>query len=185
MEGWCNDWLILCLVIFRLLATRIVLNSHDFLVWLVLLGVPRVVPLAFVEVAVAISLFVVIALGKAVVLLVLLVSPLCHHVTQLCGSSWAIEPEDVVRVLPEEPVLEATNDIFAGDVGEGGTHLEETPCVGPQHLVHLMLHLAQLVASARSDHGSLKVVDQSPLEVLPQVDEVRLEAFKPREGCGL
>jgi hypothetical protein len=46
---------------------RIALNGRDFLVWLALSGVSRVVPLAFVEVAVAISLLVVVALGKAVV----------------------------------------------------------------------------------------------------------------------
>jgi hypothetical protein len=58
-----------------------------------------VVPLAFVEVAVAIALLVVVALGEAVILLVLLVSPPCHHVTQLHGSSRAIVSEVVVCVL--------------------------------------------------------------------------------------
>jgi hypothetical protein len=38
------------------------------------------------------------------------------------------------------------------------------------------------MASARSDHGSLEVVDEGPLEVLPGVDGVWLEAFKPSEG---
>jgi hypothetical protein len=41
------------------------------------------------------------------------------------------------------------------------------------------------VVSARPDHGSLDVVNESPLEVLPRVDGVWLEAFMPREGCGL
>jgi hypothetical protein len=48
-----------------------------------------------------------------------------------------------------------------------------------------LLHLGQVVASARPDHGSLKVVDEGPLEVLPRVDGVWLEAFKPCEGRGL
>jgi hypothetical protein len=34
-------------------------------------------------------------------------------------------------------------------------------------------------------NGSLEVVDEGPLEVLPRVDAVWLEAFKPREGHGL
>jgi hypothetical protein len=55
-------------------------DSSDFLVWLVLSGVSQVVPLALVEVAVVVALLVVVALGEAVVLLVLLVSPPCHHV---------------------------------------------------------------------------------------------------------
>jgi hypothetical protein len=76
-----QDFLKLCVVVPRLLATQIALNSHNFLVWLALFGVPRVVPLALVEVAVAVALLVVVSLGEAVVLLVLLVSPPCHHVT--------------------------------------------------------------------------------------------------------
>jgi hypothetical protein len=49
------------------------------MVWLVLSGVPQVVLLAFVEVAVAPALLVVVVLGKAVVFLILLVSPSRHH----------------------------------------------------------------------------------------------------------
>jgi hypothetical protein len=43
-------------------------------------GKTPIVPLALVEVAVAVALLVAISLGEAVVLLILLVSPLCHHV---------------------------------------------------------------------------------------------------------
>jgi hypothetical protein len=80
--------------------------------------------------------------------------------------------------------FEATDDVLIGDVGDGGTRLEETLCIGPQGLIHLFLHLGQVVVSARPDLGSLEVVDEGPLEVLPQ-HGVWLEAFKPREGCGL
>jgi hypothetical protein len=41
------------------------------------------------------------------------------------------------------------------------------------------------VVSTRSDHGSLEVVDEGPLEVRPGVNGVWLEAFKPSEGCRL
>jgi hypothetical protein len=177
-----HDLLILCLVVPLLLAMRITLNGRDFLVWLTLSGVPRVVPLAFVEVVVATSLLVVVALGEVVILLILLVSPSCHHVMQLHGSSRAIVPEVVERVLREEPILEATDDVFIDDVGDGGTRLEETPCVGPQGLVHFLLHLGQVMVSARPDHGFLEVINEGPLEVLPRVDGVWLEAFKPCEG---
>jgi hypothetical protein len=40
------------------------------------------------------------------------------------------------------------------------------------------------VASACSDHGSLEVVDEGSLEVLPGVDGVWFEAFEPSEECG-
>jgi hypothetical protein len=120
---------------------RVALDSRDFMVWLALLGVPRVVPLASIEVAVAISLFIVVALGKAVLVLVLLVNHPRHHVAQLHGSSRAVAPKVMVRVLREEAILEAIDDVLIGDVGDGGTRLEETPCVGPQGLIHLLLHL--------------------------------------------
>jgi hypothetical protein len=96
-----------------------------------------------------------------------------------------IASEVVVRVLQEEPILEAADDVFVGDVGDGGAHLEETPGVEPQGLIHLLLDLGQIVVSACSDHGSLEVVDEGLLEVLPGVDGVWLEAFKPSEGRGL
>jgi hypothetical protein len=76
-----QDFLKLCVIVPRLLATRIALDSRDFLVWLALSRVSQVVPLTLVEVAIAIALFVAVALGEAVVLLVLLVSSQCHHVT--------------------------------------------------------------------------------------------------------
>jgi hypothetical protein len=136
-----QDFLELCVIVPQLLSTRIALNSRDFLIWLALLGVSRVILLALVKVAVAIVLLVVVALGEAVVLLVLLVSPPCHHVTQLHGSSRAIASEVILRVLREEPVLEAADKVLIGDVGDGGARLEETPGVGPQGLIHLLLHL--------------------------------------------
>jgi hypothetical protein len=45
-----------------------------------------------------------------------------------------------------------------------------------------LLDLGQIVTSACSDHGSLEVVDEVPLEILLGVDGVWLEAFKPSEG---
>jgi hypothetical protein len=73
----------------------------------VLSGVFRVVPLAFVVVAIAIAiaLLIVVAFGEAIVFLILLVSPPCLHVTQLHGSSRAVVPEVVVHVLREETVI--------------------------------------------------------------------------------
>jgi hypothetical protein len=76
-----QDFLKFCVIVPRLLATQILLNSGDFLVWLVLLGVPQVVLLALVEVTIAIALLVAVALGEVVILLVFLVSPPCRHVT--------------------------------------------------------------------------------------------------------
>jgi hypothetical protein len=52
-------------------------------------------------------------------------------------------------MLREEPILEVADNIFVAGVGDGGARLEETPCVGPQGLVHLLLHLGQVMVSDR------------------------------------
>jgi hypothetical protein len=101
------------------------------LVWLAFSGIPRVVPLDLVEVVVVVALLVIVALREVIVLLILLVSPPCHHVAQLHDSSRAVVSEVVVGVLREEAALEAADDVLVGDIGDGGSHLEETPGVGP------------------------------------------------------
>jgi hypothetical protein len=59
-----QDFLKLCVIVLQLLTTRIALDSRDFLVWLALSGVPRVVPLDLVEVAVAVPACRCCALGS-------------------------------------------------------------------------------------------------------------------------
>jgi hypothetical protein len=88
-----QDLLELILLVPLLLATRIALYSHDFMVWLALLGGFRIVPLAFVG-AVAVA-----ALGEALVLLILLVGPSLHHVVELHDSLRAIAAEVAVDVI--------------------------------------------------------------------------------------
>jgi hypothetical protein len=60
---------------------------------------------------------------------------------QFHDSSRAIASEVVVHVLQEEPILEVADDVLVDDVGDGGVRLEEMLSVGPQGLVHLLLHL--------------------------------------------
>jgi hypothetical protein len=78
-------------------------------------------------VVVVVALLVVVALGEALVLLILLVGPPCHHVTEFHSSSWVVASEVVVGVLREKAILEAADDVLVGDVGDGGSHLEEAP----------------------------------------------------------
>jgi hypothetical protein len=92
--------------------------------------------------------------------------------------------EVVEGVLREKAILEAADDMFIGDVGNGGSHLEEALGVGPQGLVQLLLNLGKIMTCTCSDHGSLEVVDEGPLEVLLGVDGVWLEASQPSEGRG-
>jgi hypothetical protein len=90
----------------------------------------------------------------------------------------------VVHVLREKAVLAAADGVLIDDVGDGGAYLEEAKGVGPQGLINLLLGLGYIVVSAYSNHGSLEVVDEGPLEILLGVDGVWFQAFKPSEGCG-
>jgi hypothetical protein len=54
--------------------------------------------------------------------------------------------------------------------------------VGPQGLVHLLLNLGQVMVSTCSDHGSLEVIDEGPLEILAEVDGVRLRLSSQVRG---
>jgi hypothetical protein len=76
-----------------------VLNSRDFMIWLAFLGVSQVVFLAFVGVVVVVALLFIIALGEALVLLIFLVGPPCHNVTEFHCSSRGVASEVVVGVL--------------------------------------------------------------------------------------
>jgi hypothetical protein len=87
-------------------------------------------------------------------------------------------------VLREKTILEAADDVLIGDVGDGGSHLEEALGVGPQGLIHLLLNLRHVMMSTYSDDGSLEVVDEGPLEILPGVDGVWLETLEPSERHG-
>jgi hypothetical protein len=70
-------------------------------------------------------------LREAILLLILLVSPPCHHVAQFHCSSRVVAFKVMVGELREEVVLQAADDVQVGDVGDGGLHLEETTGVGP------------------------------------------------------
>jgi hypothetical protein len=72
----------------------------------------------FVEVVVAVALFVIVVLRETIILLVLLVSPPCHHVARFHGSNRAVASEVVVGVLREKVVLEAADDILVGNIGD-------------------------------------------------------------------
>jgi hypothetical protein len=117
-------------------------------------GFSRVVLLAFVKVVVAVGLLVVVALRQALVLLILLVSPPCHHVAQFHGSSRAVASKVVEGVLQEKAVLEVADDVLIDDVSDGGSHLEEALGVGPQGLIQLLLNLGQIMMCTCSAHGS-------------------------------
>ena len=119
-----QDLLELILLIARLLAAWVALNSHDSIVWLALFAV---IPLAFAGAVVVLSLpFIVVTPGEAVSLQLLLTSPSLHHVVKLYNHLGAVVGEVAVDVLHSEAILEAVDDVLNGDIGAG---VEEASCV--------------------------------------------------------
>ena len=68
--------------------------------------------------------------------------------------------------------MKAVDDIIGGDIGNGGSRIEESFDVGRQSLPTLLFAQAQVVASSWSMDGALQVVDEELLQVLPRVDRV-------------
>jgi hypothetical protein len=69
----------------------------------------------------------------------------------------------MVGVPLGEALLEAVNDVFVGDVDDGGSGVEATPGVGPQGLVMLLLALRQVMTSTYLKHEALEVDDENLL----------------------
>jgi hypothetical protein len=96
---------------------------------------------------------------------------------------WAGCVQSRGRGAAHEAILEAVDNVLIADVGDGGAGVEEASGVGPQGLVLLLLALRQVVMNTCPKHGALEVIDENPLQVLPGVDGVWLEALKPGEWC--
>jgi hypothetical protein len=93
-------------------------------------------------------------------LLVLLVYPSLHHVTEFHDGLGAVASKVTVEMPLSEAIFEAVNDVLIGDVGVGGACVEETPGVRPQGLIPLLLAVRQVMESTCSKHGALKVVNE-------------------------
>jgi hypothetical protein len=92
-----QDLLILVLLVLQLFAAWVAINSHDFIIWLALLGGSRVVLLDFVGAVVAVALVVI--LGEELILLILLVGLSLHHVVELHDSLGAVASDVAVDIL--------------------------------------------------------------------------------------
>jgi hypothetical protein len=54
-----------------------------------------------------------------------------HHVMKSCNSFWSIPPKVSLDAWVGDTIVEAVDDVFLRDIRNGGTHIEETVCVGP------------------------------------------------------
>jgi len=92
-------------------------------------------------VAPLVSVVVISLLRVAVIVLLLLVRPVCHHVRE-CPDGLGVLPAEIsIEVPVGKAVLEAVDDVLIGDVGDGGMCLEEATSVGVQGFVFPLLAL--------------------------------------------
>jgi hypothetical protein len=79
----------------------------------------------------------------------------------------------------KKTVLEDVDDFFAGDVDYGCTLVDESAHVLAEHLALFLLDLRQVHASTQAPHGTHKVASELHLQLVPLVNGVLVEQFKP------
>ena len=75
----------------------------------------------------------------------------------------------------------AVDDVYFGDVGDGGVLFEESLCVVSQRFVPGLFTLRQVMTSACASHDSLEVVDEESAEGCPGVDDAFRKGILPKE----
>jgi hypothetical protein len=108
------------------------LDSRDQIIWLALLGGSRVVPLTSVVAVIVPPLVVVVItmLCEAIALLLLLVRPNLHHITEPHDGLGSVAAKISKESLVSDAVVEAVDDVLLEDVGDGGACVEESARVG-------------------------------------------------------
>jgi hypothetical protein len=79
--------------------------------------------------------------------LFLLLGPVVHHVTKSCNSFWSVPPKVSVDARVGDAIVEAVDNVLLRDIRNGGTHVEETACVGPEELVAFLFTLSKVMTS--------------------------------------
>ena len=109
----------------------------------------RLVSRAFAAIIIVpfVAIGVVNALWEAVILLLFVVGPLGHHVTDFHDGLGLLTAKVSEDVTVEEALMVAVDDILLGDVGDGGVFLKETLHIFSQELVPGLFTLRQIVMS--------------------------------------
>ena len=63
---------------------------------------------------------------EVILLLLFLIIPLQHHVSEGHDRSGAVASKIMVELLCSEPIMEAVDDVIIGDVGDGGAGVEKS-----------------------------------------------------------
>ena len=127
----------LVLRLVALLTTRGAIHSADCIVRLAL---ARRIPLVArpSTIIVMLPIVVVVTARQTVALLLLFVCTALHHVAQFHYCFAVITPKVTVEGLDSNATLEVVDDIVVGDVGDGGSCVEEALDVGSDRLALLL-----------------------------------------------
>jgi hypothetical protein len=125
----------------------------------------------------AVVVVVAVAPQEAVMLLLLLVRPLLQHITESRYSLGAIAANVLEEGLVADAIVKAVDDVPFGDVGDGGTYLEEAASVLAQGLTMILFTLGQVMMCTFLSDRSLEVVNEDPLQVLLGVGGVGSKAL--------
>jgi hypothetical protein len=188
--GTWMPWVFFLQELFKLLlrcclpASRRMIHSRDEVVWLALSRWTRIVPLALVgTIVICAPQVAVIAPREPLPHLFLLLGSVMHHVTKSCNSFWSVPPKISVDAWVGDAIVEAVDNVLLRDIHNGGTHVEEMACVGPEELVAFLFTLSKVMMSTCMGDRPLKVVNEDFLEPLLGVDRVVIEALQPCERC--
>jgi hypothetical protein len=117
-------------------ASRNTIHSRDEVVSLALSGWTRIVLLALVgTIVICAPQVAVIASQEPLLHLFLLLGPVVHHVMKSCNSFWSVPLKVSVDIRVGDAIVEAVDNVLLRDIHNGGTHVEETACVGSEELV--------------------------------------------------
>jgi len=88
-------------------------------------------------------------------------------------------------VSVDEAWMIAVDDVYFGDVGDGGVLFKESLCVVSLRFVLGLFTLRQVMTSACASHDSLEVVDEELAKGCPGVDDAFRKGILPKEWCRL
>ena len=125
------------------------------------------------------AIVVIYTLWEAVILLFFVVGPVGHHVSEFRDGLGSLSAEVSEDVSIDEALMVAVDDVYFGDVGNGGALFEEVLCVVSQGFVPGLLTLRQVMTSTCTSHDSLKIIDEESAEGCLGVNDSFWKGIQP------
>ena len=163
------------------------IECRDLIVWPSLFALFWLVSRAFAAIVIRpfAANVVIYTLWEAVILLFFVVGLVGHHVAEFRDGPGSLTAKVSEDVSVDEAWMIAVDDVYFGDVGDGGVLFKESLCVVSLRFVLGLFTLRQVMTSACASHDSLEVVDEESAEGCPGVDDAFRKGILPKEWCRL